>query len=429
MKKNVMIFPCGSQPAIDINNCLRESLRFEVFGASSISDHGKYAFKNYIGNVPNIADPNFLVQFNKILKQNNIHFIIPTHDSIALFLIEQQLDLAAMVVASEIETNKICRYKSLTYKKFHNYNFIPKLFNSKEEVNEFPVFLKPDAGQGGKGTYIVNSKEELYFILNLFPDLLVCEYLPGEEFTVDCFTDRNTNLRLISPRTRGRVFGGISVNSRLIETNDEIQHIAQTLNNKLKFRGYWFFQLKTDQSGKLKLLEISTRMAGTSCLTMNRDINLPLLALMDAMDMDIEIIPNNYEIELDRAFINRYRLDIKYERVYVDLDDTLILRNEYCNQYLLMFLYQCLNNKKEIILITKHNFNVNETLLRYKISPSIFSHIIQMNLTDNKFQYIGDGKEAIFIDNSFAERKEIKEKLNIPTFDTNNIECLIDWRG
>lgn len=36
---------------------------------------------------------------------------------------------------------------------------------------------------------------------------------------------------------------------------------------------------------------------------------------------------------------------------------------------------------------------------------------------------------TILIDNSFKERKQVRDVFNIPAFDVSNIECLIDWRG
>ena len=66
MKKfNVLVFPCGSVTAMDINFSLRHALRINLFGASSVDDHGKYIYKNYIGNVPNIAENNFVEEFEK----------------------------------------------------------------------------------------------------------------------------------------------------------------------------------------------------------------------------------------------------------------------------------------------------------------------------------------------------------------------------
>ncbi|WML35817.1 ATP-grasp domain-containing protein [Clostridium sp. OS1-26] len=429
MKKRVLVFPCGSVMAVDINFALRSCLRIELFGASSVEDHGRYIYKNYIGGLPNIAEENFIDEFNKVIKKYNIDFVIPTHDTVAMYLMKNEKNILPKIVCSNLETTKACRYKSLIYNKFKKYDFIPSVYNSTDEVNNFPVFLKPDDGQGGKGTFLASNRKELEFYINKNPKLLICEYLPGEEISVDCFTDRKSDLRFICARTRERILAGMSVNSKKISVENEVYKIADIINKELSFRGYWFFQLKKDKNQKYKLLEISTRLAGTSCLSRNLDVNFPLLSTLDFSEEDIDILPNSYDIEVDRILINRYKLDIEYERVYIDFDDTLVFDKKYYNQYMFMFLYQCLNNNKEIILITKHENSIEETLKNLKISDKLFDKIIEVDPSDFKYKHMDIDKKSIFIDNSFAERKLVREKLNIPCFDVSNVECLIDWRG
>ena len=46
--------------------------------------------------------------------------------------------------------------------------------------------------------------------------------------------------------------------------------------------------------------------------------------------------------------------------------------------------------------------------------------------TDDKSKYVSN-KSSIFIDDSFAERRNILTKCNIPVFDLDMIESLIDW--
>ncbi len=425
----MLVFPCGSVIGTEINFALRNSLTVEVFGASSVEEHGKYVYKNYIGQVPNIAEENFICEFNKIIKTYNIDFIIPTHDTVALYFVENKDKILAKVICSNLETTKICRYKNLTYDKFKKYDFVPQIYKTINDINSFPVFLKPQDGQGGKETHLVNNKKDLQYYISKDPNLIISEYLPGEEISIDCFTDRKSNLRFLCPRTRERTLAGMSINSRKIKANKDIYEIASILNKELEFRGYWFFQLKKDKNDKYKLLEISTRMASTFCVSRNLDVNFPLLSILDFSDKDIDILPNDYDIEVGRTLINRYELDIQYERVYIDFDDTLVFDKKYYNQYMFLFLYQCLNNNKEIILITKHENNIKETLRNLKISENLFDEIIELDGKDFKYKHMNNNKKSIFIDNSFVERKSIREKLNIPSFDVSNIECLIDWRG
>ena len=425
---NVLVFPCGSQIAIDINFALRYSLRVKLFGASSVEDHGGYVYSNYIGGLPSIHEECFISEFNRVLRERHIDFIIPTHDTVTLFLMENQDRLESKVIASSVETARICRYKSLAYEHFKDSSFTPKVYARPEEVSVYPVFLKPDDGQGGHGTQLVHNERQLRFHLANKPNLLICEYLPGEEITVDCFTDKSGRLRYVAPRTRERTLSGISVHSTFKTVSMEIEEMAKTLNENLSFRGYWFFQAKKDHEGRYKLLEISSRFAGTSCMNIGLDVNLPLLTILDFAGIEVIIQPNEYTLHMDRAFVNRYRLDIQYDLVYVDLDDTIII-NQMTNPFLLMFLFQCVNKMKKIILITKHNGDVSQTLHNFRISPELFSEIIRIGSEEHKYSRMRTDLPAILIDNSFAERMEVRTKLGIPAFDVGSIECLIDWRG
>jgi len=131
---------------------------------------------------------------------------------------------------------------------------------------------------------------------------------------------------------------------------------------------------------------------------------------------------NNYNIELDRALDNKYKLSIEYDTVYCDFDDCLIL-GEYVNTQLLSFLYQCMNEKKRLVLVTKHEMDIHQTLKERRLSE-VFDEIIHINPQDRKYEYMTEEK-SIFIDDSHVERKEAFSHLGIPVFAPDNVECLI----
>jgi len=254
----------------------------------------------------------------------------------------------------------------------------------------------------------------------------VCEYLPGEELTVDCFTDRHGVLRFVSPRSRERIRAGIAVRSRNLPLTEELQSIAEDINRRLSFNGAWFFQVKKNAAGQFRLLEIAPRIAGTMGLTRNLGINMPLLTLYNFWGIDVSLIPNSASLLLDRAFISRFQTDISYSAVYVDFDDTLIVRDK-VNAYLMMFLYQAHNNGKRLCLLTRHSTDIYADLEKYCIPASLFSEIIRLDDTGSKADYISP--DSIFIDDSFSERRRVRQALGIPVFDLDMVESLIDWRS
>lgn len=421
----VLVFPAGETNSLELHDALSTCVNVELYGASSIDRHGEYVFKNYVSGLPLICEDSFLEKFNELLEKHEIDLIFATHDTVALYLAENKDKLAAKLIASDLQTNLICRDKKKTCQLFAGCDFLPRVYETKEGIEEYPVFLKPAVGQGSVGARKIAYAREIQE--SDFAENVITEYLPGKEFTVDCLTDKEGRLRIAAPRLRSRLLAGICVGGETIELTREILSIAEQINKSMVFRGLWFFQLKEDRQGRLKLLEVSTRCSGTMCLTRARGVNLPLLSIYVNMGLDIEIFLNPYEAVMDRAFVSRYKLSCRYDTVYIDFDDTIIVRGE-VNLNAIRFLYQCRNLGKKVVLVTRHEYDLQETMRRYALSPLLFDKIFQLKAEEKKSSVIGS-ENAIFIDNSYHERKEIFHKCGICVFDVDGIEFLLDWRS
>lgn len=425
-KINILIYPAGGENALEVKEALSKKVNINVYGASSKKDHAVYVYKNFF-YAPNVNDSNFIRDFNKLLDGFQIDFIIPTHDTVALKLSENSEQLISKPVTSCFDTNLICRHKSLIYNLFRESKFGIKYFSEISEIEQYPCFIKPDVGEGGKNSLIIYSESELIHNLEKFSNhkMLITEYLPGKEFTVDCFTDRFGKLRFVGPRTRERIFGGISVNASTIE-DPIFNNIAVEINSKIKFRGYWFYQVKEDHRGQLKIMEVSSRPAGTMALYRQRGINFILLAIYDLLEYDYQIIDNKMNVELDRYLMARYKLDYKFDSIFIDFDDTIVFDNK-INPNCLILLYQAKEKKIPVILLTRHKDEIKKSLNKYCISAELFNKIIVVNENMAKEDFI-EYNSPIFIDNSFSERLRVYKRFNIPVFDTDNITALIDWK-
>jgi hypothetical protein len=424
-RHHALIFPAGSEIGLEIFNSLKYSHHVEIFGASGKSDHASFVYEadHYIEDMLYIDHPDFIDRFNSLLCAYQIEYIYPTHDTIACFLAEHQSKLKAKVLTSCFETNRVARFKQRTYEVFRPFDFCPVVYAAPHLQLPFPVFLKPNDGQGGKGTYLAEDHEDLAFYLKKSPALLVTEFLPGEELSVDCFTDFHRKLQFIGPRTRERIQMGISFRSTAVQVTEEIKRIANCINDTVHLDGAWFFQVKKDSSGVFKLMEFAPRQSSTMGLYRHTGVNFALLALFNAMNKLVEILPNNYAVQLDRCLHNRFKANLTFSRVYIDFDETLVVERHVHDQAM-AFLYQCRNRGIHIVLITKHQHNLVESLNACGIATNLFEKIIQISETDNKWQFINPD-EAIFIDNYWFDRREVKEKLGIPVFDVDGIDCLL----
>lgn len=419
--KNILVFPCGSEIALDIYSSVKYSTYFHLIGASSVDDHGQFVYEDYISGLPYVTDKDFIPALKRIIKERSVDAIYPAMDLVISLLKEVEDELGCMVISSSLETTKICLSKELTYHTLQHVVRTPRLYSS-DEVERYPVFVKPKIGYGAKGTCKINSRKELDSFIAGKDGLLICEYLPGEEYTVDCFTDKDGCLLYSAARKRNRVKDGISVNTFFVEQQEEFEMLAQKINASIRFRGAWFYQVKRNRDGELCLLEIASRLGGSSLLSRAVGVNFALLSLFDAFDYQVSILKNEYKVELDRALESRYKTDIVFDTVYVDYDDCLLLNASKVNTELVAFLFKCINEKKRVVLLTKHIGDLPSELKKYRIE-SLFDEVIHIAPEGNKSDYIKEGK-AIFIDDSHAERHAVKTMKHLPVFSPDMIDVL-----
>ncbi|HVM40072.1 MAG TPA: ATP-grasp domain-containing protein [Acidimicrobiia bacterium] len=422
-RKRVLVFPCGSEIGLEIERSLRYSKDFELVGASSLPDHGRLAYARYIEGVPFVDDPAFVDHLRDVVETHDIDLVFPAHDSVVLELARHAADLGATLATSPVETCEIARSKSKTYAALAGVVRTPAVYDAGR--HEFPVFLKPDVGQGSKGTALVHDEDALRVALAERADRIILEYVPGVEYTVDCFTDSDGELRFAQGRERMRTVNGISVQSKP-SPDPEFRRIAERINEALTFRGVWFFQVKRDTGGELVLLEVAPRVAGTMALCRMQGVNLPLLAAYEFTGTRTAILQNRFGVEIDRALSTRFVLDLDYDTVYLDFDDALVVDGA-PNPLLLALLYQFRNEGKVVVLLTKHAGDIHQTLASHAISERLFDEIVCISHDAEKIEHM-KREQAIFIDDSFSERRRVFEALGIPVFDVSEAVELLAVR-
>ncbi|MCB9170794.1 MAG: ATP-grasp domain-containing protein [Flavobacteriales bacterium] len=424
---NVLVYPSGAENALEVHQALKGVMNVRLFGASSRDDHGAFVFREHTTDAPAITDRDFVERFNALLESWGIQVVIPTHDDVSLHLAEVADRLKARVAVPGVEQARTCRSKRATYALLEGLPCVPRTYSGTVPDDAFPVFVKPDRGQGGKGAFRAEGPQDLQGITP-DDDVVICEFLPGTELTVDAFTDRHGRLRFVGARSRDRVFGGVSARSTTVPLSDEVRIILEEVNALLRPRGLWYVQLRQDAQGAYKLMEVSVRAAGTMNLYRVLGVNFPLLTVYDLLDMDVEVLANDMYLQVDRALFNRYRTQLEFDTVYIDYDDTVTRTLTGTVDPLTMsFLYHMRDRGKRIVLITKHRNDLTADMERHRIHVGLFDEVHHLAGEERKSDLVRPGR-AVFIDNSFAERKEVKERHNIPVFDVDGIAALMDWR-
>lgn len=426
MTIKVLVFPCGSEIGLEIHAALRFQKDIELYGASTVSDHGEYVYARYRQISADVDSVDFAFQINALAKESGIDIILPAHDSVILRLAACADQVGCTLAVPDFEVAALCRNKSATYAHLAHFDFIPEQIDGL--AAEYPIFAKPAVGQGSKGAELVCDAVRHQQLLDSPVEYVFSEYLPGAEYTVDCISDAEGNLLRASPRERIRVKSGISVRTRPVALDQEVQDIAAQLAATFRIKGAWFFQVKYSACGRLSLLELAPRIAGSMGLSRNLGINYPLLSIYAYLGKPFSVLVQQYPIEMDRALQSSFRTGLKYDRVYLDLDDTLIINGK-VNTLLMALLYQWIARDISVFLLTRHASCPRKTLQQHCIAAELFTDIIHIVNGDPKSSAIQSAANAIFIDDSYRERADVSNEHGMPVFDVDAIEQLLDWRA
>ncbi|MEM2944607.1 MAG: ATP-grasp domain-containing protein [Methanomassiliicoccales archaeon] len=132
-----------------------------------------------------------------------------------------------------------------------------------------------------------------------FPSLLVMEYLPGDEYTVDVFRSPANTKTIAIPRKRRVMKNGITF-SGVIEKNDEIIDYTTRLANEINMEWIFGFQFKMGGDGIPKLLECNPRVQGTMVMSTLAGANLIYASVKNILSGEIPPMEIKWGMEFVR---------------------------------------------------------------------------------------------------------------------------------
>lgn len=165
-----------------------------------------------------------------------------------------------------------------------------------------PFCFKPSLSNGSRGFRIVNAQVDEHDLLfnakpsstNIsyhdavrilgkrpFPELLLSEVLPGDEYSVDCLLNHGHCL-IALPRLRSRIINGISVEGCFVRDTSIIEYSTAVVEG-LGLHGNIGVQVKRAADGRALILEINPRVQGTTVAALGAGVNLPLLAVQQLL--------------------------------------------------------------------------------------------------------------------------------------------------
>ena len=303
VKINVLITGAGAPGISGTIYSLRnnqDNRKFNIITTDSRSEVvGRYLSDEFFVIPPASDSDKYFKAILKLCQEKKIKILIPqnTAELVVLSLNKEVFEkigtriLLSDKEAIEIANNKyklmnLCLENKIPVAEFYKTNNMNDLIKYAKVLGwpKNKVVIKPPSSNGMRGVRIIDEKinlKEMFYnekptslYINMenlkeilgqtFPELLIMEFLPGTEYTVDIL--RNNNYLCIIPRKRDLVRSGITFNGSL-EKNEKIIEYSRIISEKLDLKYCFGFQFKLDTNGIPKILESNPRIQGTMIMS------------------------------------------------------------------------------------------------------------------------------------------------------------------
>ncbi len=245
-------------------------------------------------------DPRFVDHLIDLCARQSVDVLIPTVDSELLPLARRRADLAAaqvtLVCPSEA-TLAVCLDKVALARACTGVVPVPRtavLDGTFDPAKwPLPVICKPRSGSGSRGVVVVEAPWQ-WTGLSRAGELLVQEFLPGEEYSIDVLAGPNGDIVAAVPRSRLKVDSGISVAGRTLR-DSELEGLGRAVSTAIGLVGVANVQARRDATGRAALLEVNPRFPGAMVLTVGAGIDMPRLVLDAALGRPLPAGPLPFE--------------------------------------------------------------------------------------------------------------------------------------
>jgi len=293
---------------------LQNGERLFIIGTDMRGDSVGFHFVDKCYVVPRGDSEEYNSVLLEIAENNNIDVIVPCSDEELLSVSKERekfIKKGITPICSHWETVYRANDKGLMLKFLKDKNipvpdfYLPLNIKDVEKAAEElgypfnPVVVKPRLARGGRGFKILEEEVDLLksnslkleYIIDIlknyekFPEIVVMEYLPGEEYSVDALAYNGAPLYII-PRKRIRALGGPSIVGEIVQ-NNEVKEMVDRIIRAFGFHLNVNIQLKYSRRGLPLVYEINPRVSGTIVANEAAGVNLLYFGIKLAMGKEI----------------------------------------------------------------------------------------------------------------------------------------------
>lgn len=317
---NILITSCGRRTQLIkyFKNEFKGIGNVVVTDCDELAPALYFADKFYI--TKRIDDTNYINDIIEICKKEEIKGIMSLIDPELSLLAKNKKkfkEIGVELIGSDYETTELCFDKYEFFKFLNENNFkcaktYISLEDFKKDYNDgkisFPVFIKPRTGSASLGINKVDFMEHLELLYKLFPNMIIQEFIPGQEYGVDCYIDLlSSEVISIFAKKKIRMRSGETDKAVSIK-NEKLFNVIEELVRKLNLRGTVDIDV-FESDGEWIISEINPRFGGGHLLAYKCKENYP------------KFILNNLNNDINDKQIGKYK-----SGVYMIKHDTLIIK-------------------------------------------------------------------------------------------------------
>ncbi|MCK5034130.1 MAG: ATP-grasp domain-containing protein [Calditrichia bacterium] len=341
----VLITGVGAPGAPGIIKSLRKNRERDItiLGVDINPDNSGVSQVDVFYKIPKPDDKQFIPSLLNICKHKKVDVVLPLVTK-ELFIFAKNVELfkshgiripISPSNALETANNKakllaVLKKCSIAVPEHYHVTELKEFIEAVKVLGypEKTVCFKPPVSNGSRGFRIIDdSIDQLDLLMNYkpnntyisykniieilenadeLPELLVMEYLPGEEYSVDLLVDRGKALYII-PRLRDVIRAGIS-HVGTSQNNTGLIDYCESIVKVLGLHGNIGIQVKADRDSRFRILEINPRVQGTIVLRTASGVNLPYmrlkLALQESISKEMKV---NWETKMFRHYNEIYK--------------------------------------------------------------------------------------------------------------------------
>lgn len=339
----VLLTAAGSPSAPGLIKCLKNNGERTVYviGTDMKADATINQMCDVVRLVPPASASDYIDELLRVCEEEHVDVLIPSISQELPELQKRRCEFEAIgtkVSVSDGEGLLIANDKIALYEYMKEHGFKIPEFRIAQSLDGFveacesigypqkAICVKIKDGSGSRGIRLIDPSKSRFDIFagekpnsffttyddmisilgeaKEFPELMIMDYLPGMEYSVDLLADHGKTLYIVGRESN--VINASIPQEATLAYNEEAYKLSEKIVESLKLDGNVDLDFKFDADGHPQLMEINPRLAATLSAIAAGGCNLLYLRVKKLLGEELPEVSVNYGVKLKRRYLELF---------------------------------------------------------------------------------------------------------------------------